>query len=341
MTHYRFLFPVGQGGFALEKIKEFVIVYDCGSITSNSMVESCIDLVSSYIDHVDLLFISHFDKDHVNGIRYLLSKVRVRTAIVSWIAPKLRYAYGIYTDGAYTAMMDILNDNEVEVTHVGGQEMEQRSFNHNDIWEWIAKSMLTPEDFDKINKQIENDGISLPRLKTDLKYLEEKKDDINNAFKQAFGSKGPNSKGLIVLSQRCYDSTDLYTRLFKCWPISYGYLPMPCVYRNFKNEWKESSCLYVGDADLKNAKKNSIVKNFVSNNLRERQLFLMQIPHHGSFDNIEANFENDYPAQMYLLNDDNTDRLQRSKKLYQSLTSQDKLIVAQVRFDMYYTKTDL
>lgn len=339
MTHYRFLFPVGQGGFALEKIEEFVVVYDCGSITSNSMVESCIDLVSSYIDHVDLLFISHFDKDHVNGMKYLLSKVRVRTAFVSWIATELRYVYGLYTNGAYSEMMSILKDNNVEVTELGGQEMEHSSVKHK--WEWIAKSMLTPEDFDGIKYFFQANGITLDRLETDPNYLEEKKEDINNAFKTVFGSKGPNSNGLIVLSQRCYDSTDLYTRLFKCWPIAYGYLPMPCVYHNFKNEWKESSCLYVGDADLKNGERNDIVKDFVRRHLRERMLLLMQIPHHGSFHNIGANFENDYPAQMYLLNDDNTDRLQRSKNLYQSLNSQDKLIVARVRFDMFFTETDL
>lgn len=208
MTHYRFLFPVGQGGLALEKIEEFVVVYDCGSITSNSMVESCIDLVSSYIDHVDLLFISHFDKDHVNGMKYLLSKVR--TAFVSWIATELRYVYGLYTNGAYSEMMSILKDNNVEVTELGGQEMEHSSVKHK--WEWIAKSMLTPEDFDGIKYFFQANGITLDRLETDPNYLEEKKEDINNAFKTVFGSKGPNSKGLIVLSQRCYDSTDLYTR---------------------------------------------------------------------------------------------------------------------------------
>ena len=325
---------MGQGGFALERIEKFVVAYDCGSITSNSMVESCTDYASRIIDHVDLLFISHFDEDHVNGIRHLLSKVRVRTAIVSWIAPELRYVYGVYTNGAYSTMMDILKENEVEVTHVGAQDMEQSSFIHNDIWEWIAKSMLTPDDFDKIKKFIQNKDISLPKLETDLKYLEEKKEDINDAFKKAFGSKGPNSKGLIVLSQRCQEKPEISTSLYE---LSYCF----CHCKKIVKEEKETSCLYVGDADLKNGKKNAIVKDFVRRNLKEKQLFLMQIPHHGSFYNIGANFENDYPARMYFLNDDNTDRLQKSKKIYQSLTSQDKLIVARVRFDLIVTQTDL
>lgn len=339
MSHFRFIFPVGQGGFALERIDDYVVVYDCGSDTSDSMVECCIDLVSSYIDHVDLLFISHFDKDHVNGMRYLLSKVRVRTAFVSWIEPELRYVYGLYTNGAYSEMIAILKENNVEMTEVGSQQIDRKSFNQK--WEWITKSMLTPGDFDEIRNFFQNNGISLDRLEKEPNYLEEKKEDINNAFKTVFGSKGPNSKGLIVLSQRCYDSPQLYTRLFECWPAAYEYSPLPYVYRSLKKEWKESSCLYVGDADLKNGEKNDIVKDFVRRTMRGKQLFLMQIPHHGSSNNIGANFENDYPAQLYLLNDDNTNRLKKSEKLYQSLTIQDKLIVARVRFSMFFTETDL
>ena len=339
MTHFRFIFPVGQGGFALERIDDHVVVYDCGSDTSDSMVECCIDLVSSYIDHVDLLFISHFDKDHVNGIRYLLSKVKVSRAFVSWIASELRFVYGIYTNGAYSEMMAMLKEYNVEVTEVRSQEMDGSTFNHK--WEWITKSMLTPEDFDEIKSFFRTNGISLDRLETEPNYLEEKKEDINDAFKTVFGSKGPNSKGLIVLSQRCYDSPQLYTRLFECWPAPYKYFPMPYFYHRSNIKWKESSCLYVGDADLKNGEKNDIVKDFVRRTLRGNQLFLMQIPHHGSSNNIGANFENDYPAQLYLLNDDNNNRLKKSEKLYQSLTMQNKLIVARVRFDMFITETDL
>ena len=69
IVHQRFIFPVGQGGFACETIGDHVVVYDCGSQTSNSMVESCIDHLSTITDHVDILFISHFDTDHVNSLR--------------------------------------------------------------------------------------------------------------------------------------------------------------------------------------------------------------------------------------------------------------------------------
>ena len=80
----RIFHPVGQGAFfsehfLLESGKSiFNIVYDCGtnSTKPENMVENNADNMFSCLanNHVDVLFISHLDDDHVNKIKYLIEK---------------------------------------------------------------------------------------------------------------------------------------------------------------------------------------------------------------------------------------------------------------------------
>ena len=325
MIHERFIFPVGQGGFAGERIGDFVVVYDCGSISSSSMVEDCIDHASRYVDHVDLLFISHFDKDHVNGLRYLLSQVKVAKAVVSWIKPELRAAYGVYTNGAYTAVMGVLRGSDVGVDEIGSEEREEGAF-VKDIWEWIARSMMTVVEFNGVIARMQAAGIDVRRLEKDPYYLENQKENINTAFKDEFGAKGPNTKGLIMLSQRCKDVKIQFAELYKGCPCNNGC--GFCVGPQVIDRTNATSCLYVGDADLKNGSNNQLVQGFLKAHLNESMLLLMQIPHHGSQYNIGAQFETEFPALYYFVNDVDTKRLQKSPVLFKSLTGQKKLLVS-------------
>lgn len=88
MNITRTFHTVGQGAFYSEVFshrnrKQFVVVYDCGSFSIgskslkpklNRSLETKInsDLESS---EVDILFISHFDTDHINGCQFLKPKI--------------------------------------------------------------------------------------------------------------------------------------------------------------------------------------------------------------------------------------------------------------------------
>lgn len=319
MVHERFICPVGQGGFSIEMIDGFVVVYDCGSVSSPNAVELSIDKLWQDADHVDVLFISHFDKDHVNSIRYLLSHIKVLKAVTSFIPSVLRTAYGVYTDGAYTAITQLLKDNGVDTEEIGDGEVNKRPYYFRNIWEWIAKSMMTPADFSAVTVNLQQSGVVLETLNIDPDYLERQKEKINEAFKDVFGPKGPNSKGLIVLSQKC---RGIETKLCL---IYQGCEWCRNVLSRIANN--VSSCLYVGDADLKNRANKKDVKEFLNNNRSESPLLMMQIPHHGSQYNVGARFETDFAAKYYFVNDITTKRIQGNQRLYNSLMSQKKLLV--------------
>lgn len=319
MVHERYICPVGQGGFSIEKIDGFVVVYDCGSVSSQNAVEQSIDKIQQDTDHVDVLFISHFDKDHVNSIRYLLSHVKVLKAVTSFIPSVLRTAYSVYTDSAYDEIMRLFDTNNVEVDPIGEDEIDRKRYFHRDVWEWIAKSMMTTADFSAVTTNLQRSGVVLETLKIDPDYLESQKEKINEAFKDVFGPKGPNSKGLIVLSQKC---RGIETKL--CLIYQGCEWCRKVLLRIASNV---SSCLYVGDADLKNRANKKDVKEFLKNNRSESPLLMMQIPHHGSQYNVGARFETDFAAKYYFVNDITTKRIQGNQRLYNTLLSQNKLLV--------------
>lgn len=87
-------YPVGQGFFYSGTIKNFQLVYDCGgaNVKKSSLVDS-IDYYSNSVNSqknergkgiIDMLVLSHFDRDHVNGIVNLLSKFDVKKLYIPY-----------------------------------------------------------------------------------------------------------------------------------------------------------------------------------------------------------------------------------------------------------------
>lgn len=81
----RNFYKVGNGLFAMEHTNGLTSVYDCGS-TSQACIDKAIDrAMINYRDPIDNLFISHFDKDHVNGLLKLLNNYSVTRVILPLI----------------------------------------------------------------------------------------------------------------------------------------------------------------------------------------------------------------------------------------------------------------
>ncbi|WP_033022261.1 hypothetical protein, partial [Pseudoalteromonas distincta] len=67
--------PVGQGGFYSERHNNFNIVYDCGAIPVSD-AKPVVQAAFSNSEDIDVLFVSHFDYDHVSAISTLQKNVR-------------------------------------------------------------------------------------------------------------------------------------------------------------------------------------------------------------------------------------------------------------------------
>lgn len=74
----RTFFSVGQALFCREQVDNRTIMYDCGGQTE-AVVKRVIDAEYPVgnASVIDALFISHYDKDHINGVFHLLRRCQV------------------------------------------------------------------------------------------------------------------------------------------------------------------------------------------------------------------------------------------------------------------------
>ena len=88
MGMIRTFHPVGQGAFYSEKFETkngdtFTIVYDCGSTTLPKERLDCkIKTAFPKDSKIDILFISHFHADHINGIETLKKHCKIKTVVL-------------------------------------------------------------------------------------------------------------------------------------------------------------------------------------------------------------------------------------------------------------------
>lgn len=87
----RYHYPIGQGTFSAQIVrtseKQYVCVYDCGSTNGIwNISKYADDLFCKAEGIIDLLVISHFDKDHVNGIKKLYDKkFKIKKIVIPYV----------------------------------------------------------------------------------------------------------------------------------------------------------------------------------------------------------------------------------------------------------------
>ncbi|PGC09924.1 hypothetical protein COL99_24340 [Bacillus toyonensis] len=95
MIFSKFVFRnIGQGMFYTGQIADFNFVYDCGSESGKKMMNPAIkEYKSEFLlepgkkGNLDMLVLSHFDKDHVNGVTELLNNFHVHTVVIPYLYP--------------------------------------------------------------------------------------------------------------------------------------------------------------------------------------------------------------------------------------------------------------
>lgn len=81
----RIFYKVGNGLFVLESTGKLINIYDCGSLNKNTIYQAILRMPIIPSNIIDNIFISHYDRDHVNGLLTLFSKYQVRHLILPMI----------------------------------------------------------------------------------------------------------------------------------------------------------------------------------------------------------------------------------------------------------------
>lgn len=107
----RSFLPVGQGAFYCEQFmgafetERINIVYDCGSSTNVKLVEEQIKNNFEKDEIIHAVFISHLDKDHINGIPFLLKYCKVK---------KIFFPLLTESNAKYIKIYNLIKNNEKE-----------------------------------------------------------------------------------------------------------------------------------------------------------------------------------------------------------------------------------
>lgn len=299
MIFKRILHPVGQGAFFTEQFYDesdkvvYNVVYDCGSFTSQpNLMEYEIRNTFEKNAHIDLLFISHFDEDHVNGLMKLQSQTKIdkdTKVIIPFKYPYLlmvmdedypkmsRFVMRMFNIGAL-----IVGVNEDVEGNRPGEPIDIDKLNGNIILGgkkvirldkvlWYYYPFMLP-DQNSLQKLFEKEVNGKVKLDDPCEILVNRK-DLRNIYKKIGKSKGGvtkiNVNSLLMLSFPALDvacNTNMW-HLIKLY------------------EEITPTCFYTGDSNLK-GKGYDDVKKMVTEILdmysKGTKVSMIQVPHHGS-----------------------------------------------------------
>lgn len=316
----RIFHPIGQGAFYSERHTScnINIVYDCGTTNPRSLAKRRVVSQSfSKDDVIHILFISHFDKDHVSLVDTLKKTVK---RIDRVIIPLLHDEEKIFLSNIYKVLehssseelvsnphkffggetkiieiqpgpadmeieesppLDVLDRGETITTISSGIPLTISGLND---WVYIPFNY----DYENRNKQfldeLQNKGIDVDRLKTDPDYIIDKKvkDRIRNIFKSSGVSGDINENSMFLYSgPSC--KKDLYKHFWRgkgwCYDICC------CHFDSFHHPCHSHrvACLYTGDGDLNKVDVKKIYTKYWD------LIGTIQIPHHGSSASFNVN----------------------------------------------------
>ena len=332
MVVSRIIHPVGQGAFYTERIsingKTYNVVYDCGSTTAykvnrgKPILEAEIKTFYGKNENIDLLFISHFDYDHVNGLKYLKDHCNIKRVIMPLIPTAARWIYlsqldddlqllmtnpaeffgGTtkiskvrYTNGEDVSREDdmYLNDEEgadIPAIISSGTKIKFRSFSD---WCYIPFNFDEDARYKKLIDLIADHGLELDKLLNgNVEYIITERAKINKAYQNIVKKSGSSNESSLIVYSGPISVKHEYIKKYNficngsciARRIHYGCNMIPFIR-------KRVACLYLGDTDLNQTSGGCGIIEAIYLNLGDvrHNIGTIQVPHHGS----EKNFNDD------------------------------------------------
>lgn len=305
----RTFYPVGQGAFYVEKIKDFNLIYDCGS-TNLDYIEREIDRYKE--TEIQLLVISHFDKDHYNGLEYLLRHKNVHRIMIPFLSDEMKilnifdHLEDIEEEQDILDQLNIIispnnyirkiskNISDIQIIEVMPLEIEEKMKESielkrvkkekiqsgtpiiiNEDTNWIIFPYNLSEKIPKIEKLLKdiNNELEFNIYKDMLNasiLLEKLNDKLNNL------NTIHEKKIFINKLKKVYQANITKRNRYSL-----------CLYSGLEKDYGESKigCLYTGDYEAKKyfLQLNQAFQKYLSN------IGTIQIPHHGSKENYHQN----------------------------------------------------
>ena len=324
----RVIHPVGQGAFYTERIHKngrcYNIVYDCGSRTTykvnknKPILQAEIETFYNYTERINLLFISHFDNDHVNGLKYLKEHCNIQRVILPLIPTAAQWIYLSQLDEdlqllmtnpkeffgeetkitrvSYTTGSDIPSD-DVYLHEEDGSEIpiitsgSRISSSFFDDWCYIPFNFNEEARYEKLLSLIATHKLDIDKLlKGDVDYIIGNRAKINKAYKDVVKKHGSSNESSLTVYSGPINTESKYIK--KSISISNrSYFVKKYNPFDMHPFIRRVASLYLGDTDLNQISGGQSMMRAIYNSLREvaNNIGTIQVPHHGS----EKNFNDE------------------------------------------------
>lgn len=307
----RIFHPIGQGAFYTELHRDFNIVYDCGNWRKTTLSGHIVSQSFTPDDEIDILFISHFDWDHISRIGTLRDTVKQIKCVImpllheeekifitnihrtlgfssSTLVNKPHQFFGEDVKIIYVEPFENQEDFEDDVQEIDSIDSSniksgaRISLGHRDYnWIFIPYNIENRSRSLLFENSIVTAGFDVDKLRKDPNYTihKIKKTIEKNKIKKVYSSiKGKINQNSMIVYSGCHKRVKAITK-WSHKDINCYYSPHYIFY-----DAEKVSCIYTGDVDLNVINLKSVFKNYW------KYVGTVQIPHHGSLKDFNSTF---------------------------------------------------
>ena len=321
----RIFHPIGQGAFYSERHEEFNkkfnMVYDCGNWKNTKPADKVVKQAFIKGETIDVLFISHFDYDHVNKISTLKKHTRIKKVIMPLLHDNEKiFLINLYKGLGFSQILTLIENPQEffgEETHIVtvrpsennknpiGDDVEVIDLDNLKNTQIQSGSILRKKfktyewvfipfnyEYENRNSELENllleNGFCVKELKENPEYNIEKVIEGRKKLKDIYTkvSGNINENSMLLYSGISHLDKSYRQKAFY----------FDCFYRCFKcddefyhiSRWHRMarknhrvSCIYTGDSNLNTVNVRTIFKNFWNS------VGTIQVPHHGDIKSFD------------------------------------------------------
>lgn len=313
----------------------FNVVYDCGSSDIKKEVQYQAEKYFNHCGYIDLLFISHLDNDHVNGIRALRRFMGEHTKVVlPYFEIEYRLLSGKGYFAKYTKLVDYLNEEHINIVYIRADndnnyndyndttiDLEEiipgsnyasgtifKLSDHHIVWNYIPFNIQQDVDFQAVKTECKNQGMSDDDIARCIKNepidetIKNKLKSVYNTISKVYnGVTKANMSSMLLISKEDASISVRRNEVVNGWQTVSNLNNINLSYNRDCYSLKKASCLYTGDAGLKVKKYFDIVLKYYSKYL-SNGVGIMQIPHHGTVKYYPQDLHNKILMEMGFVN---------------------------------------
>lgn len=315
----RIFHPIGQGAFYSEEHENFNIVYDCGTEwkdRKNQVFDKVVKQSFFKEDVIDILFISHFDYDHISKIEVLLQRVKeIKKVVLPLLHDNEKnLLINIYRMLGYdtlkliespesffgekTQIIYVESSENVEVSKEGDiidiENITETKIKSGRIlqlkgdWSFVPFNYEYKQRNDELIKELEKE-FDITKLKTNSNYT------ITEIIKDTKLTRIQGGKKFKDIYDSLNGKINQNSMLLYSGPLNKNDYNQNCFYgkksRCFCNHlfWRDCDiynrvgCIYTGDTDLNIVDIKSVYEIFWET------VGTIQIPHHGDVNSFDKN----------------------------------------------------